>query len=543
MKILVTDGSYKHTLGILISLRELGNHVDFIGNKKSICNSAPGLGYMAMDEKSFSVENSFKLISLIREMSYDLVIPVGAASVEIMAQVKESLPDTCRCELTSLSNIQLCLDSRETLLHASSIGIPVPNTHYITSADDILSLDSDIFPVVIKSNSEIEKWGPIYCDDKNTAYQSLLKYDFQTPLLVQERVVGNGYGFFALYSKGKLVNYYCHERVRERPTSGGVSVCAKTIYCDELLNLGKALLDSLSWHGVAMVEFKKEKKSGRYKLMEINPKFWGSHDLGLASGVNFPLELLDLHRPNVIRRRYKENVVFHWPLHGDIQTMFSGFKRFFDTFLDMLSPRVKSNIHWKMPRVLFWQLSEFIFGLLLQINLVQSLRRFAWRYRSIGLKNTLVRWITERTGIPILSYSEVEPGLAVGMQHSSFGLRLLSRSSYSACLSLRKFSSDVDLGIDFPYQLQIPVPEYHEPTIAQLQQGVMFIKNMRRSKRSVYIHCREGVSRAPLFVAAYLIEEYGLTVGEAIEKIKKIRPFINILPCQAVLLNTFNNTE
>src|SRR5207247_3410948 len=46
--------------------------------------------------------------------------------------------------------------------------------------------------------------------------------------------------------------------------------------------------------GVAMVEFKREPKSGRWVLIEVNARFWGSLPLALASGADFPLALFQL---------------------------------------------------------------------------------------------------------------------------------------------------------------------------------------------------------------------------------------------------------
>ena len=50
----------------------------------------------------------------------------------------------------------------------------------------------------------------------------------------------------------------------------------------------------LKWHGVAMVEFKKKFLTNKLYLMEINPKFWGSHDLAIASGINFAKEYISI---------------------------------------------------------------------------------------------------------------------------------------------------------------------------------------------------------------------------------------------------------
>jgi protein-tyrosine phosphatase len=47
----------------------------------------------------------------------------------------------------------------------------------------------------------------------------------------------------------------------------------------------------------------------------------------------------------------------------------------------------------------------------------------------------------------------------------------------------------------------------------------------------VYIHCGAGIGRAPTMAAAYLMHQ-GTTLDDALKKIKKVRPFINILPEQ-----------
>jgi predicted ATP-grasp superfamily ATP-dependent carboligase len=79
-----------------------------------------------------------------------------------------------------------------------------------------------------------------------------------------------------------------HRRLRETPPSGGPSSCAVSIFENDLKSAGIKLLDHLQWHGVAMAEFKRDAKSSQLYLLEINPKFWGSLDLALDSGVDFP---------------------------------------------------------------------------------------------------------------------------------------------------------------------------------------------------------------------------------------------------------------
>jgi predicted ATP-grasp superfamily ATP-dependent carboligase len=50
----------------------------------------------------------------------------------------------------------------------------------------------------------------------------------------------------------------------------------------------ETLLKSLNWHGIAEVEFRVDLRDGIPKLMEINPRFWGSLEVAVRSGVDFP---------------------------------------------------------------------------------------------------------------------------------------------------------------------------------------------------------------------------------------------------------------
>ena len=80
------------------------------------------------------------------------------------------------------------------------------------------------------------------------------------------------------------------------------------------------MLDILQWHGVAMVEFKKDSRTGEYVLMEINPKFWGSLDLSIASGVDFPYLACRMALDGDIEPvfSYRVGTKFRWLFPGEV---------------------------------------------------------------------------------------------------------------------------------------------------------------------------------------------------------------------------------
>ena len=85
-----------------------------------------------------------------------------------------------------------------------------------------------------------------------------------------------------------------------------------------------------------MLEFKYH--ANKYYLIEINPKFWGSLDLAIASNVDFPNSLcLMLMVSSQRRDLYRLNMKFHWPLNGDLQNSIKNPKIFLRVILDILN--------------------------------------------------------------------------------------------------------------------------------------------------------------------------------------------------------------
>ena len=54
----------------------------------------------------------------------------------------------------------------------------------------------------------------------------------QYPLILQERIAGDGAGLFACYEHGRPTALFCHRRLREKPPWGGVSVLSESAPLD-----------------------------------------------------------------------------------------------------------------------------------------------------------------------------------------------------------------------------------------------------------------------------------------------------------------------
>ena len=179
------------------------------------------------------------------------------------------------------------------------------------------------------------------------------------------------------------------------------------------------------------------------------------------------------------------------------------------------------------------------FSPLLKLSFFRKLYSFIYRIKSVGFKTAFIRTYSEVLGLPILKYSLINKNLALGAQPSSLGLNFLSKKGFKYLLNLRsEFNYDDYITTNFRLKY-IPVKEYFSPTLEELNDGAEYINYVISKNSKIYVHCREGISRAACFVAAYLIKYKGLNYEKAISEIKKRRYFIKVLNNQIILLKEF----
>ena len=104
----------------------------------------------------------------------------------------------------------------------------------------------------------------------------------------------------------------------------------ESIVNNEVKELAVKLLSLIKWYGVAMVEFKVDPRDNKPKLMEINPRFWGSLSLAIYAGVDFPYMLYKMAMGEAFEpvTTYKTGIRSRYLLPGDIMHFISNPERF-----------------------------------------------------------------------------------------------------------------------------------------------------------------------------------------------------------------------
>jgi predicted ATP-grasp superfamily ATP-dependent carboligase len=95
---------------------------------------------------------------------------------------------------------------------------------------------------------------------------------------VQEYLPGAAKGCSVLAQNGKIIRKICHKRIREFPVSGGPSTCCEAIRDPLIEEYAARLAEAASLTGLSMFEFK-DNASAEPRLLEVNPRIWGSYPL------------------------------------------------------------------------------------------------------------------------------------------------------------------------------------------------------------------------------------------------------------------------
>jgi predicted ATP-grasp superfamily ATP-dependent carboligase len=233
--------------------------------------------------------------ALVGARGYAAVLAAGLDGTRALSELSEQDPPPLTTLAPSPEAFRVAEDKGASVLLAQSVGVPAPRTLLPTRTVDYAECREWTFPLVVKARHGQGRFG--YAHDYEALLSAISPGGWAHPgkgegaaalPLVQEVVRGDGHGYFALMRDGQPLAEFMHRRVREVPPSGGPSSVAESFFSHDLRDSGRRILSELRWSGVAMVEFKRDEADNRFKLIEINPKFWGSLGLAVAAGVDFP---------------------------------------------------------------------------------------------------------------------------------------------------------------------------------------------------------------------------------------------------------------
>lgn len=332
--ILVLDAAQRSALAVTRSLGKLDNVVVVTADSTPFALAAASRysqEYLRSPSSAHEPQVYLEwLEKTCSERQFSLVIPVTEITSQLVLMHETQLP-RLHLPFANYETVMSLADKYRLLEQAKASGVPVPAFTLVKNAAE-LDKRTLTYPCVIKPClSKIftpQGWIStsvklLHSEADLDAALSRETYLAQYPFMVQAFIPGTGAGVFCLYNKGKAVSFFAHRRLREKPPQGGVSVLSESVAVDPTLKLyAQQLLDHVHWHGVAMVEFRVTPEGMPY-LMEVNTRFWGSLQLAIDSGVDFPalLTQLELGMTPSLPDNYRVGQRLRWLL-GDLDSLY-----------------------------------------------------------------------------------------------------------------------------------------------------------------------------------------------------------------------------
>jgi predicted ATP-grasp superfamily ATP-dependent carboligase len=371
-RVIVTDGKLRSALAVVRSLGRHGLDVT-CGAETRFATSC----YSKYVDETFVYPSPERdpegfresLLARLSSGDVDALLPVGHHSTECVSRYRGELLEYTAVPVPARERFERAWDKGRTFEAARRASVPRPRTIVSNSEPEAEEVSDVIgFPAVIKSRSASGSRGIRYVDDEREftdAYRAVATRD-SCPL-VQERIPPDGRGLgagFLVDGDGEVRAQFAYRRLREYPPSGGPSTLRESIDGTDVLESGRRLLEELDWRGVAMVEFKRDPRDGEAKLMEVNPRFWGSLHLPLYAGVDFPWQVYRhaVGRPTDACLEYQIGVRCRYLLPGDILHLLATFS--VDSVREFF-PLLDDDLHYDIlssddPRATFGRLLSML---------------------------------------------------------------------------------------------------------------------------------------------------------------------------------------
>jgi predicted ATP-grasp superfamily ATP-dependent carboligase len=243
------------------------------------------------------IEYKDALLTLARREDVRTIVPMREEDTYVLSKYRDEFAKHLIPLWPPFETLRIVHDRIRLVEAAERAGVPVPRT---SSLDDTEQWDrrrivKARYPLL--TDDYIPSEPPEHYVSRNAVHylergtepdrEAIVDEMGHVPI-VQEYIPGDEYALWALYDRGEPVMTCQKKQVRARSFAGGTSIYRVTTDQPALEKAGRALLDQLDWHGFASVQFKKDSKTGEFKLMEINPRTWISLSCPIQSGVDFP---------------------------------------------------------------------------------------------------------------------------------------------------------------------------------------------------------------------------------------------------------------
>ena len=276
----VVDVGWVNGLAAIRSLGRAGIRVLAVDHRASALGFRSKYAERLLAPDPFEQEQRF--VDVVRALGEVVVFPTHDNVLNAIARYADDLD--VLTPFPSWDLLERVQSKRVQLEQAQAAGVDVP------------AADPGTFPVIVKPDRSVEfkrryKRQAFRCDTPAQLEEALAKAEEFGPI-VQELVPGGDDALYTvgsyLATDGRALGVFCGRKLRQTPPGIGTCRVGEAVWVQEVVDAALQLLRAFGYHGLSQVEFKRDARDRRYKLMEINPRLWQWHGLATACGVDLP---------------------------------------------------------------------------------------------------------------------------------------------------------------------------------------------------------------------------------------------------------------
>lgn len=242
-------------------------------------------------------------------------------------RIEEGDPDTRLC----------LLDKFRTYQTADAAGVPTVPYELVESFSQIKSVAERFrFPVIIKPlyspDAAVLGGKFIMARNREELFDKARCLDFSTKnlgarVLVMEFIPGGDDLLCSYYTymdeNGTPLVEFTKRLLRRSPMHTGIACYHVTDWNPEVAALGRRFFQHVKLRGIGNIEFKRDLRDGKLKVIETNARFTAGDPIVSKSGIDFAAITYNrlTHRPVSVTRDYKVGLVFWLPAE-DIRAFF-----------------------------------------------------------------------------------------------------------------------------------------------------------------------------------------------------------------------------
>ena len=289
----VVDVGWVNGLAAIRSLGRAGIRVLAVDHRPS------ALGFRSRYAERFLSpdphQDETRFVAFVRALGQVVVFPTHDEQLNLIARHLGDLD--VLAPFPAWDILERVQSKRVQLEEAEAAGVDIPRTAYPGTVEEAGAAAKELgFPLLVKPEHPIGfkqrfRRQAFRCENQVELAEAYERAsDFA--LMLQELIPGGDDTLYSVGSyltrEGRPLGVFSGRKLRQTPPGIGTCRIGEAVWVQESVDAALRLLQGFDYFGLSQVEFKRDPRDGRFKLMEINPRLWQWHGLAAACGVDLP---------------------------------------------------------------------------------------------------------------------------------------------------------------------------------------------------------------------------------------------------------------